>query len=215
MINLIPPELRESRVYGRRNVSLTSYSIALLATAVLTAGIIIISLQFIDAEEPDLINSLEASKVTIAQLEKEASSVGVIASRLETAKLIEEQSVSFSELIPKIGAVLPEGVILNALTLTGGKTDPIQLDVSLRDATLAPIMIRNLVDSDLFEAADISSLSPKGTSADDTTGYQYTASISASFTGTAEALKKIQDAEAAKKAAADAAAAEAAKKGTQ
>ena len=211
MINLIPPELRESRVYGRRNVSLTSYSIALLATAVLTASIIIASLQFIDSEEPDLLKNLESSKGTITLLEKEVASVEAVANRLETAKLIEEQSVSFSELIPKIGAVLPEGVVLNALSLTGGKTDPIQLDISLKDATLAPVMIRNLVDSDLFEAADISSLSPKGTSADDTTGYLYTASISASFTGTAEALKKIQNAEAAKKAAADAAAAEAAK----
>lgn len=209
MINLIPPQTRTSRMYGRRNVSLTMYSIALLATAVLTAGIIIASLQFINAEEPDLRKSLLERQTQITLLEKDVQTIENVADRLETAKIIEDQSVNFSELIPKIGAVLPEGVVLNALTLTGGKTDPLQLDVDLRDASLAPTMIRNLVESDLFEAADISSLSPRGTS-EDSSGYQYTASISASFTGTADALKKLKAIEAAKKAAADAAAAEAA-----
>ena len=211
MINLLPPIIKENRDYGRKNLSLLGYSIALLATALMTAGIMVVSLQFIGAEEPELRKKNNEDQQTIAKLEEEVKKVESIATQLQTAKKINDLSISFSELIPKIGAVLPDGVILNALSFTGGPTDPLQLDVDLTNASLAAILIRNLDESELFEAADISSLSPRGTgTAADTTEtntYSFTASITASFTGTAEAAKKAKAAEAAKKAAADAAAA--------
>ncbi len=215
MINLIPAELKQSRAYGRHNVSLLGYSIALLATAVATTGIMLVSLQVIGTDETALKEGLQTSQTEITALESEVKTVEAVADRLETAKLINEQSVSFSELIPGIGAVLPEGVILNSLSLNGGNTDPLQLNVDMTDAGLASVLIRNLVESDLFEAADILSLSPRGAAAstdEAVTQYNFTASLTASFTGTAEAAKKVARAEAAKKAAAAAAAAEAGEK---
>ena len=203
MINLLPPSLKEMRAYGRKNFSLIGYSSALLATAILTAGIILISLQFISSEEPTLRSSLQDKQTRISTLEKEIKVIESTATRLETAGKISEQSVKFSELIPQIGAILPDGVVLNALSLAGGSTDPLQLDVDLLNATLAPVMVRNLVESGVFEAADITSLTPKGSGADEegSSIYQFTASITASFTGTAEAARKAAAAEAAKKAA--------------
>jgi Tfp pilus assembly protein PilN len=207
MINLIPPQLKENRAYGRRNISMLIYSGALLGTALTTAAIMIISLQFVGSEEPVLRQSIQDNQNTISMLEKNVKTVEDVAKRLETAKKIGDQSVDFSELIPKIGAVLPQGVILNSLSLTGGATDPLQLEVDLIDANLASVMIRNLVDSDLFEAADITSLAPLGSEEGSVITYKFTASITASFTGTAEAKRKAEAAEAAKKKAAEAAAA--------
>lgn len=210
MINLLPPSIKKRRLFGRRNISLLGYSASLLITALATAGIMLVSLQIIGASETDLKNDLAESQAKILLLEKDVKAIESVAVRLATAKKISDQSVSFSELIPKIGAVLPEGVILNGLSLSGGITDPLQLDVNMTSASLAPIMIRNLVESDLFEAADISTLSPIGVSAgvDDTaSSYTFTASITASFTGTAEAAKALARAEAAKAAAAAAKAA--------
>ncbi len=208
MINLLPPQVKEARRYGRKNISLFGYSIALLATAVVTAGIMIAGIQFVGSDEPSLRTKLQTSQDEITLLEKDIQSIESIATRLETAKNIKAKSVSFSELIPKIAAVLPDGVVLNALTLTGGVTDPLKLDVDLRTADLGPVTIRNLVDSKLFEAADIATLTPKGGTNSDGSipAYQANASITASFTGTAEAARKAAAAEAAKKAAADAAA---------
>ncbi len=219
MINLLPQELKDSRKYGRKNISLFGYSVALLATAVVTAGILIAGIQFVGSEEPTLKTKLQSSQDEIALLEKDIQSIETIATRLETAKNIRAKSISFSELIPKIAAVLPDGVVLNALTLTGGVTDPLKLDVDLRTADLGPVTIRNLVESKLFEAADIATLTPKGEGSGEeaSTDYQANASITASFTGTAEAARKAAAAEAAVKAAADAAAAKAseAKKGAE
>ena len=217
MINLLPPELKERRRFGRKNVALFGYSIALIATGITTAGIMIAGIQFIATDEPEMRGSLTNVQNEILALESDIATIETVADRLNTAKAIDNSSVKFSELIPKIGAVLPDGVVLNALSLSGGVTDPLQLDVNLLSADLAPIMIRNLVESDLFEAADIATLTPIGGDSESAseTSYQFTASISASFTGTAEAARKAAAAEAAKKAAADAAAASTQQKGAQ
>ena len=204
MINLLPPIVKQNRIYGRRNAMLFGYSLALTATALITAGIMIVSIKFVSSEEPNLKTSLSEDQVTIQSLEKKVKEIESISNQLDVAKKINDESVSFSELIPKIGALLPDGVVLNALTLEGGSKDPLQLDADMIDAGLGPVLIRNLVESDLFEAADISSLSPLGTSDANSGGYQFTASITASFTGTAEAAKKAAAAAAAKKAAAQA-----------
>ena len=112
-----------------------------------------------------------------------------------------ESSIKFSNLIPQIGSILPEGVVLNALSLTGGKTDPLVLDVDLKSADLAPIFARNITQSPLFEAADIASITPKGVATDSNApAYGFSASVSASFKGTAEAKRKQAAQEAAKAA---------------
>lgn len=217
MINLLPNEVKELRSYGRKNQSLFGYSIALLITAFATTIIMLVSLQVVGSNESSLKNEVESTNTVIQTQEKDIKAIEETVARLEAAEKISNKSVSFSELIPKIGAVLPQGAILNALSLTGGNTDPLQLDVSLSNAALAPVLIKNLVESNLFEAADIASLNLAGggssESNEESTDYAYNASITASFTGTAEARKKADAAEAAKKAREkEAAAAEAGKK---
>lgn len=200
MINLLSPEIKEERNYGRRNRSLLGYSLILLLTAFVTAAIMAGGLQFVGADEDKLKREISDSAVEIAALEASIQSIESVAKRLETAKDVSDLSISFSELIPEIGAVLPEGVVLNALSLTGGITDPLQLDVDLTSSSLAPVLVRNLVESELFEAADIASLSPKGggDDSDENVGqYTFTASLTASFTGSAELKNKVKAKEAA------------------
>lgn len=195
MINLVPTTVKIERMYGRRNRQLLGYSIGLILTAVSVAAIMMAGLQLINSEESDLKAEINEANTEILALEGGIKEVEAVASQLETAKKLSDLSVHFSDLIPQIGAVLPEGVILNALSLTGGATDPLILDVDLSSADLAPVLSRNLVESDLFEAADISSLTPKGASEEGgTENYNFNASLTASFTGTAEAKKKEADA---------------------
>lgn len=210
MINLLPTHIKEERVYGRRNRMMLTYSVSLILTAAIIATVMVVSMQFVTGDEASLRSEIASTEVEIAALQNNIQDIEAVASRLETAKKLSDLSVKFSNLIPEIGSILPEGSVLNALALTGGKTDPLILDVDLKSADLAPVLSRNLVESDLFEAADIASLNPKGSAETEVAGtttqspYAFTASVSASFTGTAEAKRKEAAKEAAKAAAAEA-----------
>jgi len=185
MINLLSPQIKDERTYGRRNRALLGYAVILVITATATAAIMVASLRFLSTDESKLQSEIDDFTTEITVLESAVKPIESVAQRLDTAKKIDDLSVQFSSLIPEIGAVLPNGVVLNALSLSGGATAPLQLDVDLQSADLAPVLIRNLVESDLFEAADISSLSPIGTSAN--SSYSFNASLTASFTGASNA----------------------------
>lgn len=169
------------------------------------------SLRFVGADEASLKKSIDENQITITKQESKIKDLSSLAGRLDSANQLYDSSIIFSKLIPEIGSLLPSGSILTSLSLSGGKTDPITLNVNMISADLSPVLQKNLVNSELFEAADIISISS------DDQGKQYptTVTISASFTGTAEAKKKEEAAAAAKlKAAEEAAAAVAPSKGS-
>jgi hypothetical protein len=43
--------------------------------------------------------------------------------------------------VPRIGSLLPEGTVLNGLSLTGESTDTLNLDVDLERPELAVVLI--------------------------------------------------------------------------
>lgn len=199
MINLISHDIREERSYARRNRTLIGYILALFTAALMVTAVMLISIRFVGSDEQKLRSSIDENQTTITALESEIKDLSAVAGRLKTVDALYESSIEFSELIPEIGSLLPQGTVLNSLSLTGGKTDPLSLDVDIENAELAAVLQRNLVGSELFEAADINSISAK----DSAGTYKFSASVSVSFTGSAEAKRKIK--------AAAAAAAEAAK----
>jgi len=206
MINLIPSQLRKDRQFGRRNRVLVTYVIALATTALLVAIVMIGSLEFFGTDEGALTTEIQENETSIAALRSSTSQLNETVVRLQTVDQLYESSVKFSELIPNIGSILPEGTILNGLSLVGGSTDALSLDVDMERPELAATLVRNLVDSDIFEAADVGNINPKGSDGD---RYRYGTSITTSFEGTAEAKAKAAAAEAAKKAALEAEALEA------
>jgi Tfp pilus assembly protein PilN len=203
MINLIPNDLRDERVYGRRNRLLIGYILALLLTAVIVATIMVGSLRFVGADEANLKNSITANQAQVTTLEAKIKDLSTISSRLDTANKLQDSSIIFSDLIPSIGSLLPAGSVLTSLSLSGGNFDPLTLNIRMSSANLAPVLQRNLVDSELFEAADIVSIA----SGESDEQYGVTVALSASFTGSAEAKRKEAAAAEAKKKAAEEAAA--------
>lgn len=200
MINLLPNNIREEHSFGRKNKKLVALIFLVAGTAVAVAGIMLFNLKYIDDEATSVRSAIEKNEETIKKLETETNDLGAVSSRLNSTFALYEQSIRFSEIIPEIGSVLPAGSIIDGLSLTGGSTDPLQLNVSLTSADLAAVLQKNLVESELFEAADIISITPGGSEG---SRYQYTSSVAVSFTGSAEAKRK--------EAAAAAAAAEAKK----
>jgi len=208
MINLLPAEIRLERQYGRKNRILLGYVLALITTALLVAVVMIGSRQFFGTDESAIKNEIEQNNGTISALRAKTADINTTVARLDTVNKLYDSGISFSELVPKIGSLLPEGTILNALSLTGASTDTLNLDVDLERPELAATLVTNLLDSKIFEAADIGNINPKGADGDK---YRYGTTVRVSFVGSAEAKRKAAAAQVAAAEAAAAAAAEAKK----
>ena len=208
MINLLPAEIRLERQYGRKNRILLGYVLALITTALLVAVVMIGSRQFFGTDESAIKNEIEQNNGTISALRAKTADINTMVARLDTVNKLYDSGISFSELVPKIGSLLPEGTILNALSLTGASTDTLNLDVDLERPELAATLVTNLLDSKIFEAADIGNINPKGADGDK---YRYGTTVRVSFVGSAEAKRKAAAAQVAAAEAAAAAAAEAKK----
>jgi len=191
MINLLPSETKLARVYGRRNRTLIKYSIGILSIGFITISVSLFNMQYVKSDENRLKAEMAQREAEVAKLESSQQEVEKIATQLKTIDKLYSGEVQFSVLVPKIGALLPNGVVLNALTLTGGKTSPLQLDIDMDQQNYAAIFQQNLVNSDLFEAVDISAITTKGaaTSKPGQKVYPFGATLVASFKGSAAAKK--------------------------
>jgi hypothetical protein len=187
-MNLLPFSIRAERIYGRRNRILIGFVVSLFITASIVACIMLGGLRFVGSEESSIKEEIQTNNEQVLKLEADIEDVSSVAARLAAADKLFDSSILFSELVPEIGSLLPKGSIINSLALTGGNTDPLTLDVSLASADLAPVLQSNLVQSELFEAADVNSISPRGST---DTIYTFSASVSVSFTGSAEAKRKV------------------------
>jgi len=200
VINLLPLEIRQERQYGRKNRILIGYVFALIITALLVATVMIGNLKFFGTDSSALQNEINENNITITSLQAKTTELNKTVTRLEVVDSLYESGVSFSELVPEIGSLMPEGAVLNGLSLTGNSTDALSLDVDLENPELTAVLVRNLVESDLFEAADVGNIVPKGVEG---SRYKYGTIVRVSFEGSAAAKKKAEaaaKAEAARKA---------------
>ncbi len=162
MINLLPPAIVSDRRYGRRNITVLRYAITVACIGLTSIGIFLFNMHFVSDDESRLKLEMASQAVQISKLEEGQKNVDKIAGQLKTIDKLYTGEVKFSQLIPNIGALLPNGVVLNALALSGGSASPLSLDVDMENQNLAAVFQQNLVKSDLFGAADISAISSKG-----------------------------------------------------
>ncbi len=191
MINLLPPKIKVDRKFGRLNRRLLGYGVSIIFIGILSIAVVLFNMQYVQADEQRLNEEMKSRASEATALEATQKDVDKIAAQLKTIDKLYSGEVKFSELIPKIGALLPSGVILNGLSLSGGKTNPLQLDVDMETQELSAVFLQNLIHSDLFEAVDISSIISKGGGIPKPgiKTYEYGATLSASFKGTAAAKK--------------------------
>lgn len=186
MINLLPATIKQDRRFGRSNITLLSYSISIIAIGILSIGVILFNMQYVRSDENRLRSDMQSHDAQTAALEAKQKDVDKIAAQLKTIDKLYSGEVKFSELIPTIASLLPNGTVLNSLTLTNGKTSPLQLDVDLESQNLAAVFQQNLVNSNLFDAADISAIITKGVSASKVgKSYPFGATLTANFKGAA------------------------------
>ncbi len=185
MINLLPPRIKEARRFGRHNITLLSYILTIAAIGLVSIGIILFNMRYVSDDEKRLKAEMSSRDAETKKLEAGQKEVENIAAQLKTIDKLYSGEVKFSELVPKIGGLLPKGAVLSTLSLVGGKNSPLQLNVNLETQNLAAVFQQNLVNSELFSAADISSIitTAGAASKPGVKIYPYSATLTASFKG--------------------------------
>lgn len=158
MINLLPNTIRTERRYGRFNRIALIASLSVMAVALACAIIIGFGWMTIRSEKSAAESQIAQNTTEISQLDSARKQIDDTAKQLNTIKKLYDGEVQFSKIIPEIGSVIPPGAVLTSLSLTGNKDEPLQLSFRAKTQDLAPIIRANLANSQLFQSADIISV---------------------------------------------------------
>ncbi|CAN5666000.1 hypothetical protein BH23PAT1_BH23PAT1_0850 [soil metagenome] len=190
MINLLPPDIRESVSYARRNTLLIRWLIAVAIGLAGVAVIVVAGQAYISQATKAYAKEIELTKQHLKdqKLEETQKQVSDLSSSLKLMVDVLSRQILFSDLIRQTGAAIPPGAVLTNLTISkvqGG----IDLQFKATDYQTATQIQVNLEDPDnkIFDKADIVSIScstEANTSNNDGSGGKYpcTVSIRALFT---------------------------------
>lgn len=185
MVNLLPPETKRQIKAARTNVILYRYCLLILVTALLLGGVFGIGF-WSDINERNIANQSKAETQTAAEpYAKTKTAAQAFATDLTTARTILGSNTSFSKLVLDIAAIVPQGVVLNNLSLgTTAKADT-PIDISGRAASYgAAVSLKNSLEaSPIFEKVNIVNVSQGETSganvSDIAKRYPFTVSLKA------------------------------------
>lgn len=158
MINLLPPELRSSLDYARRNTKLRKWLVISSTILILMVVTILGGLVYLKQTSKSLARQIDNSKaqLQVQNQDKVAKSVEDLTGTLKLVVQVLSREVLFSKLLKQIGSVMPSGSILTSLSinqLSGG----LDLQAKASDYQTATQVQLNLQDpkSVLFEKVDI------------------------------------------------------------
>lgn len=158
MINLLPPEMKQSYRYARRNRRLIFWSgaflVAIIGVAVLTGSGLAVMNRSIDTHQTD-IAAIEG-RLTSQDLAGTKKEVTAISTNLNLMVGVLSKQVLFSELLTQLASITPPNVILTNLSISQTVT---AIDVTARatDYNAATQLQVNLADpnNQIFSSADI------------------------------------------------------------
>lgn len=130
MINLLPPVLKEQVRYAKLNRLILRYLRTTATVIVVLAGIFVGTIFYLNLQASSVsrdVSSKEQEIAATAAFQKEASDISL---RLGAIKLIQTQQTHFSTLLSDLAKVLPNGVSIDSITLTGSDKSPVRISVT-------------------------------------------------------------------------------------
>lgn len=159
MINLLPPEVKQNIIFARRNTSLRSWLIAILA-GVLCVGIVVSSGQLYLRYTTNIYAKQLAAgqeQLRSQKLEDTQKEIQDVSTNLKLVVQVLSRAVLFSRLLGQIGSAIPSGAVLTNLSISNKVQGGIDLSFSATDYQTATQVQLNLSDpaNKIFEKADI------------------------------------------------------------
>ncbi len=155
MINLLPDDIKQARRYATLNRQISHYAAFVVLIIGLLCGAYGYGYVALTNERKTVESTIASKSTELADLDTLSKEAQGISDTISTAATLLNREIRFSELIKKIGSVMPDGARLNGLSLTGDRTSPIEIQAVLETPEQAGVLQNNLLTLDLFEAADI------------------------------------------------------------
>jgi Tfp pilus assembly protein PilN len=162
MINLLPPQIKNDVLYGRRNTVLVRW---LIAIAVVAAGAVLIMAfghLYLTQSAKTYTKQIEEGqeRLRIQKLEETQARVSEISGSLKLVVQVLSREILFSKVLRQVGAAIPSGAVLTELTINkveGG----INLTFEAKDYQTGSQIVLNLQDPEnkVFDKADIEEIS--------------------------------------------------------
>lgn len=170
MINLLPPDVKESIVYGRKNRLLIGWIAAFCVVLFIVLLLTVAGTFYVKAAANSYSKKVDAAQVRIQQqnLENSQKEAEKFSSNLDTVVKLLSDQLLFSKIIRSTGSVLPDGVILKEINYDS-KDSTMTLDILAPSEAAASQTLVNITDGNakLFSKADLVQVQR----ADNGTGY--------------------------------------------
>lgn len=158
MINLLPPEVKQSIVYARRNTRLRHWTVALLIGIIGIVGIVAAGYAYLQQSVRSYAAQVQRGNENLQQqqLDETQKKVQDLTTNLKLVTQVLQREILFSKLLAQVGAALPSGSVLTNLSINkvqGG----LDLQAAAVDYQTATQVQLNLQDprNKIFEKADI------------------------------------------------------------
>jgi Tfp pilus assembly protein PilN len=185
MINLLPPEVKQSYRYAERNVGLLRW---LVAGLVILAGVGLIGAYgWLSTRQAIGSNNQHVASLTStlkeAKLDETNKRVSDISSSLKLAENVLAQEILFSKLLKQMATALPDGTYLSGLNISevsgGSGLDVSVAATSYNAATQVQVNLED-PDNQIFAKADIQNIGCD-TNSDEDSGYPCKVTLRAQF----------------------------------
>jgi Tfp pilus assembly protein PilN len=162
MINLLSPAVKEQFMFSRRNRTAIHYLRLTVVVLVTLVVVFISSLYVLDHLVAATTASMDAKEQTINGLSGSLTQAQDASRRLLAIKQVLDSRTKFSVLLDKLAKVLPAGVSLDGISLTGDSSKPVRLSVTGNTYNSILAFRDALAGSDFVTGVDLETINESG-----------------------------------------------------
>lgn len=175
MINLLPSDQKEQIRYAKLNRTALGYVRVLVAVVVVLGAIFGGAIYQVGKQTDAITADVAAKTATIAALNISFTPKAKDASdRLAAIKYVQTSQTKFSAVIADIAKIVPQGVSIDTMTLTGDDKVPVRISVTASSYAGALAFRNALITSSRIAGADLETISS-------TSGSSYQTSVVIAF----------------------------------
>lgn len=166
MINLLPYDVKHQLKAAKANVALLRYSLIVCASIIFLTAICFGIYVLLNTTKSDAQNSVSETQVqnegSLSSIESQANT---IRSNLTQSKAILDRDLRYSNVLMRLAAALPSGVVLDDITLDSDSFNtPLDLELHAKNNDAAVEVKQRFQNSPYFSGFNLRGLSQSGTS---------------------------------------------------